>query len=211
MRLPTISLRALFLLGFAVGMPLLALPPVTRRIETWLYGPPPVDLLRPAAARPLSEVIAPQAIERVSPASFEELAPLDDIRSRLPHEGIDALAAEPPPLAPPAAFPPLSREPLALDKPAAAAAQPELNAAAIARLKEIRQELENLGAEYILLETTDGSGTYRFHCQMKIDSQSPYTRQFEAAAANPLAAAEEVLSAARAWRSAARPADGTKK
>jgi hypothetical protein len=185
----------------------LALPTVARRIDTLLYGPPPAELLRPAAARPLAEILALQSVERVSPASFEEFVP-DEIRGgRRPNEGLDAPAAEPPPLAPPAAFPPARGAAMPLAQPAPLAEQVRFDAAAMARLKEIRAQLEQLGAEYILLETTDGSGTFRFHCEMKLDGRAPYFRRFEATAAAPLDAAEEVLSQTSAWRIASRPPD----
>src|SRR5688572_9009335 len=116
MRLPTISLRALFLLGFAVGMPLLALPAVARRIDALLYGPAPAEFSRPPNARPLQQVIEPERGERVSPASYEEFVPVEEVARRQPHEGIDALAAMPPPLAPPSAFPPLLSENAATDQ-----------------------------------------------------------------------------------------------
>src|SRR2546423_23073 len=38
------SLRGVFLLGFVVAMPVLALPPVARRIDELLYGRLPTEL-----------------------------------------------------------------------------------------------------------------------------------------------------------------------
>ncbi|MDX1947736.1 MAG: hypothetical protein SFU86_20230 [Pirellulaceae bacterium] len=219
MRLPTISLRALFLLGFAVGMPVLALPAVARRIDTLLYGPAPAEFLRPPSARPLQQIIEPERIERVSPANFEDFVPPGEL-ARQPHEGIDALASAPPPLAPPPVFAPPAAATSASDTPTgnvpATSSEPSRlaqasralfaahdNPADVRRLIEIRQELERLGAEYILLETTDEGATYRFHCQMPVSEKSPFTRPFEQTAANPLAAGELVLREVSTWRAAA--------
>jgi hypothetical protein len=207
MRLPTLSLRAMLVIGFCIGLPLLALPPMSSRIEALFYGPP-AELAGPTAIRPLAEVIDEQTVERVSPASYEDLIPAAGPPRRLPHEGLDALAVEPPPLLRPEAFPPMpAGEPVPLNPAAIENANPLLNAEAAKRLAEIRQELENLGAEYILLETTDGGGTYRFHCQMMVSGKTRYTRQFEATDASPLAAGQAVLREVSAWRTAAVPAE----
>ena len=47
-----LSLRAVFLLGFVVAMPVLALPAVARRIDELLYGSPPTDFGRPPVVAP---------------------------------------------------------------------------------------------------------------------------------------------------------------
>jgi hypothetical protein len=54
----TLSLRAIFLLGFVILMPLLALPVVARRLDSWLYGSPPAAL-----AQQPRQLEMPQAIE----------------------------------------------------------------------------------------------------------------------------------------------------
>jgi hypothetical protein len=71
-------------------------------------------------------------------------------------------------------------------------------------LTQIRSALEGQGAEYILLETADGSASYRFHCQVRLSDDASYTREFEATAAEPVAAAERVLAEVSAWRTASR-------
>src|SRR5437773_9180946 len=71
-----LSLRAVFLLGFVIAMPVLALPPVARRIDELLYGPPPADFGRPPAAAPLSEeLIQPRAAAPLSPPRYDEPSP----------------------------------------------------------------------------------------------------------------------------------------
>ena len=79
-----------------------------------------------------------------------------------------------------------------------------LSDAAAQRLQQIRVELERLGADYIVLETADAGTSYRFHCDVRIDQATRYTRPFEAVSPEPLAAAERVLAEVSAWRTAAR-------
>jgi hypothetical protein len=81
-----------------------------------------------------------------------------------------------------------------------------IDEAAMGRLQQVRQRLEDLGAKYIVLDTTSGTGQYRFHCQMLIDQRSNYTRDFDVTSANPLEAAEAVLHQVEAWRTAGRSA-----
>src|SRR6476661_795681 len=72
-----LSLRAVFLLGFVVAMPVLALPPVARRIDELLYGPPPTDFGRaPIAPAPLSEDLSPpKSALPLSPPRYDDASP----------------------------------------------------------------------------------------------------------------------------------------
>lgn len=115
-------------------------------------------------------------------------------------EGLDAAVAGPPPLSPVAAFEPLPPAHVAQSPDDAFAA---IDDATLARLHAIRGRLEQLGADYVVVETTDGSGRYRFHCRMLLDRESQFTRPFEAIGADPLAAGEAVLRDVEAWRTAA--------
>lgn len=65
----------------------------------------------------------------------------------------------------------------------------------------IQARLRQLGATYYLLESwgTDGS-TYRFHCKMALAGSDRYCRNFEATAAEPIAAMESVLRQVEQWR-----------
>jgi hypothetical protein len=180
-----LSLRALFLLTFVVAMPVLALPPVARWIDELLYGPPPAEFGRPPA--PVAEQLAPVAAERVAPVSFEGESPAT---SAGPH-GLDAAVAVAPPLAPPPAFAPVAPPPAAPEAP--------LDEPTLARLQQIRQRLEDLGADYIVVDTLE-SGGYRCLCRMLVDPRSRFTRPFEATAAAPLAAGEQVLRDVEQWR-----------
>jgi hypothetical protein len=192
----------MFLLGFVIVMPLLALPAVARRLDDWLYGPPPENLSQSRLRQELAPALAAQSSEGVSPASFDEVAAPAFARGD-GQPGLDDLPASPPPLDPLPTFERLTTtvEPGAIR----AAAHSPLDDATAARLVRIRAELETLGAEYILLETSDAGGTYRFHCQIRVSDAAPYTREFEATAGDPLAAALRVLGEVSAWRTAGRP------
>lgn len=198
-----LSLRAVFLLGFVVAMPVLALPPVARRIDELLYGPPPTDFGRPPVAdAPLADFPAPQvASGQVAPVRYDEPSPAAGISSA-PND----LAFSPPPLTPAPEFAIPSPPP----QPATdgGASEPRIDERTIARLTEIRQKLEQLGAEYVIVETMDG-GRFRFHCRMLVDDRSRFTRPFEASSFDCVAAGEQVLRDVEAWRLAAASPSGS--
>jgi len=200
----TLSLRAVFLIGFVIAMPILALPAVARRLDDWIYGPPPTERPISPLKSELQQVIEPQLAERASPASFDEIDP--SVTRRLPHAGLDAPSPAPPLLNPLPAFPPLVSTPQ-LESTQTEPSIGPLSDAAAARLQQIRVELERQGADYIVLESTDGNGNYRFHCDLRVDDRTRETRGFEAVSTDPLAAAERVLAEVSAWRTAARPTD----
>src|SRR5437773_8959996 len=70
-----LSLRAVFLLGFVIAMPVLALPPVARRIDELLYGLPPSDFARPPQVSPTMDEPQPRASGHVLPVRFDEPSP----------------------------------------------------------------------------------------------------------------------------------------
>jgi hypothetical protein len=196
-----LSLRAMFLLGFVVAMPVMALPTVARRIDELLYGPPPTDFGRaPVAAPPTQELIQPEVVGHVSPARFDEPSPA---AASVVTTGFQS-AAPTPLLAPTPQFA------LPSPRPNAQSASPEtkIDDRTIARLQQIRQRLEQLGAEYVIVETQDG-GRFRFHCRMLIDEHSRFTRPFEAASFDCLAAGEQVLRDVESWRNAASTRQAT--
>jgi hypothetical protein len=205
----TLSLRAIFLLGFVIVMPLLALPVVARRLDDWLYGPPPAELARQPLRSELQQAIEPLPAEQISPATFEQFEAPATLARRQPHEGLDALSPSPPPLDPLPAFDRIAERTLpgpSPDQLPISPLDPQLDEATTARLEAIRGQLEALGAEYVLLETTDRDGEYRFCCQLRQGQAAADVREFESLAADPLAAAEKVLADVSAWRIAARPA-----
>ena len=69
------------------------------------------------------------------------------------------------------------------------------------RLAEIRQRLEDLGAEYLRVELVAGTGQYNCQCRMLLAPGSPQTETFEASGKDAIAVAERVLAAVETWRS----------
>lgn len=188
-----VSLKAVVLVGLVVALPLLALPVAARLIDARLSGSPPADLTAaPLADSEAEAVTLPMIVERVSPADLAGPA-----SPELPTGGLDAAA--PPPVAPPAAFDP----DWAQTVPPAADEEVPIDDETIGQLQQIRQRLEQLGADYVIVETTDYGGRFRFHCRMVVDANSRFTRPFEAISPNPLAAGEQVLREVEAWRLAA--------
>src|SRR5438874_3329156 len=190
-----LSLRAVFLLGFVIAMPVLALPPVARRIDELLYGAPPADFGRPPASAPLSEeFVQPKAAVPLSPPRYDEPSP-----------AAWALAGSPvePPVAAPN-FSPASRFDLPSTTAPAHAPEPKVDDQTIARLQQIRASLEKLGAEYVVVEAQE-SGRFRFHCRMLVDANSRFTKPFEASSFDPIAAGQQVL---RDVESRRQPAGG---
>jgi hypothetical protein len=80
-------------------------------------------------------------------------------------------------------------------------AEPSIDEMTLARLQQIRQRLEDLGADYVIVEARE-SGGFRFHCRMLVDDRSRFTRPFEASAGDAVAAGEQVLREVEAWRTA---------
>lgn len=205
------SLRAIFLLGFIIVMPVLALPAVARRIDEWLYGPPPADFGRPPSPPPITEEpVAPLARSPVAPARFEEMSPAPQSpaqQSHAPQSYVQQASATsryepatPPPLPASSPFAP-ANVPSAASPPAA---DPQIDERTIARLQQIRQRLEELGADYVLVDTQD-SGRFRFHCRMIVDGRTRTTRSFEGASFDPVAAGEQVLGDVEKWRATPVP------
>lgn len=193
-----LSWRSTFLFAFVVGMPILALPPVARRVDELLYGAPPADFGRPPAPPPtpgVQSVPAPLPTGPLSRASYDEPSPATGLTQPASYT-----TTESPPLLAPA--PPF--EPLAPAVPAATP-EPAIDDQKIAQLQAIRERLEQLGADYVVVEVLEGR-RYRFYCRMLVDDRTRFTRPFEASAFDPVAAGQEVLQSVEAWRTAARPA-----
>ena len=216
-----LSLRALFLLGFAVGMPVLALPPVARWIDERLYGPPPADFGLPPAV-PDAEVRGGGSPAPATPGPSLPMAPAAGTLSGSaegPMSGEQSTSAGA--LERNAPCPQLSQTPnfaptFQSSTPStdgaseanssgselAPIAAVRIHEETIARLQAIRERLEVLGADYVLVETLAEGGLYRFHCRMRVDADSPYTRPFEASSFDPVAAGEDVLRQVEQWRQA---------
>jgi hypothetical protein len=190
-----LSVKAFVLFGLIVALPLLALPVAARLIDSRLSSAPPAELAAASSVAAPAEVIAlPMIVERVSPAAAADPFAFGSS----PTAGLDDTGAPPP--APATVFEPLL---------ARAAASPgvdeqvAIDDQTVARLQEVRTRLEELGADYVIVETTDAGGRFRFHCRMQVDANSPFTRPFEAISPDPLAAGQQVLREVEAWRLAA--------
>src|SRR5687767_11970032 len=98
-RTTSLALRGVFLLGFLVALPVIALPGVARFVDQTLYGKPTpaIPVIGPDQNR--LHVIEPHLAERSSPAQYDGPGLIENPgpqRSGL--EGLDALATSPPPL-----------------------------------------------------------------------------------------------------------------
>jgi hypothetical protein len=206
MRISSLTLRSVFFVAFLIGLPVLALPRVASVVDSCLYNDKPTVSDAPLAAAPSQQVAEPLLVEPASPAPFDASLIQAPPQHRAPDMGLDVSSA-PPPLNPLPTFLPASA---AMPADARQADAPllarSIDEGAMGRLQQVRQRLEDLGAKYIVLDTTSGTAQYRFHCQMLIDERSTYTRDFNVVAANPLEAAEAVLSQVEAWRLAGRSA-----
>jgi hypothetical protein len=79
------------------------------------------------------------------------------------------------------------------------------------RFEAISRQLAGLGAQYLRLDALDSEGRqFRFHCRMPLGGSDAYSRPFEATAANPVAAMEEVLAAVEAWQAGRDPSSATR-
>jgi hypothetical protein len=222
--------RSVFLIGFVVAMPLLALPSVSRRLDELLYG----------KAKAVSATSSLEASDNgveddgdVAQATF--VTPLEDsLRPRSGGDakrGLDAGELKPPPLAATPSFPaaPTQAAPESTANPSghtnktspkldlsfsessfqSASPQPipgfdrtDQDETANQRLGKIRQQLEDLGADYIVLEVVEKTGQYHFLCRMLVSPQSRDTESFEASGKDAVALAEQVLKSVEAWRAA---------
>ena len=190
-----LSVKAVVLFGLIVALPLLAVPVAARLIDARLSAAPPAEMAAGSNIAGPEDVIAlPIFVERVSPNSAQDPVDLDVN----PPAGLDDAGAPPP--APPTAFEPLLAPPAA---PQASDEEVAIDDQTVARLQAVRTRLEELGADYVIVETTDVGGRFRFHCRMLVDGKSPFTRPFEAISPDPVAAGQQVLREVEAWRLAA--------
>jgi hypothetical protein len=77
-----------------------------------------------------------------------------------------------------------------------------------AQFRGMEKRLRELGATYYLLETWGSSGDrYRFFCKMSLAGNADYNRNriFQATAADPLRAMQDVLAQVEQWRAGSAP------
>lgn len=223
----SLVIRSLFLLGFVVAMPLLALPSVARRLDEWLYGqkdssPPDEEWIKRDGDGSAEGAVVHTTFETPLTASIGTRADGGG------EHGLDAAAGRPPDLAPAPDF----RSPQEVTPDSASLAggpagapippadlpfppegfQPQsppgevgsvesgVSASTYKRLGEIRQRLEDLGADYILLEAVGDTSIHRFQCRMLVAADAAETKSFEASGKDAVAVAEQVLSSVEKWR-----------
>lgn len=199
-RWTSFTLRAGFIIGFLIVLPVMAMPSVAGFLDRLLYGQPENSV------SPMTKTDADFAPRRqpekskpdASPAVYE--VPLSEETSGI------AGNFQPPP-------PPLQRAPDFLSRtqrPASihdSADQSEvgpLDQATAQKIDAVRSRLEELGAEYVRLEMSEDGRTFHCLCDMQLGGEARETQPFEATRNDPVAAAEAVLANVQAWRNAER-------
>ena len=196
----SLVLRSLFLLGFVLAMPLLALPRVARWVDDFLYGESKPDSPHQEQA-PHSDENA-DAVANVAQAVLETpLGESMDPPARVGKDrGLDAAITQPPTMPPTPDFPQSSfPEAQQTDVPRSPAANAEA-ATATERLGEIRQRLEDLGADYIVLKLVEETNQFHCQCRMIVAPGLAETETFQADGKDACAVAEQVLKSVEAWR-----------
>jgi|GEM_PF-1702125 len=205
---PSPGLRSIVLVAFLIGLPVLAIPWVSKQLDAGVYGAAKTtvpDLIVSTGDNGSAPQRAhqPLQIDGVSPARFDEsLVEREPERPREP-AGLDAVVSAPPLSMPPSFASRLPARPVAAGmQPAEAAGNSQVEM--FAYVQQVRQKLEGLGAQYVVLEELDGQ-RFRFSAQMQVSPRQPQVRPFEAVASDPVSAARTVLAEVETWRTAALP------
>lgn len=197
---PSPGVRSVILVAFLIGLPILAIPWVARQFDVGIYGVAKKSVPDLIVTTGPQRTHEPVQIDGVSPARFDEsLIEREPERPR-PQAGLDAVVTAPPLLSVPPTF--ASRVPTT---PANnLTSNPPLEP--LAYVQQVRQKLEELGAQYVVLEELDAGQRYRFSVQMQVSPRQPQVRPFEAVASDPATAARSVLADVESWRTASLPA-----
>jgi hypothetical protein len=171
---------------------------------------------RDQSARPLNEWGRQAATENLA-----QNAPLERASFNAPVSGhsaeraIDSArsAVAPTPQNPSSGTPaPLSARSAAsasrADEPQSSDPQASAGSDCTAQFRGMERRLRELGATYYLLETWGSSGDrYRFFCKMSLAGNADYNRNriFQATAADPLRAMQDVLGQVEQWRAGTTP------
>lgn len=196
---PSPSLRSIVLIMFLIGLPILAVPWVSKQFDRGLYGAGQKTVPDLVVHSPPQRTQVAALQEDVSPARFDQSLIEREPTRPQDSRGLDVAVSAPPLLAAP---PPFSGGfPAAANGLDVAVANLEPQAF----VQQVRQKLEELGAQYVVLEELDAGQRYRFAAQMQVSPRLPQVRPFEAVAADPVAAARTVLAEVESWRMAALP------
>lgn len=199
---PSPGLRSIVLVAFLIGLPVLAIPWVSKQLDASIYGAAKTtvpDLVVTTGDTGPQRAQAALQIDGISPARFDES--LIEREPERPQQtaGLDAVVSAPPLLSAPPTF--ANRLPARSNE---LASNPQLEPRAY--VQQVRQKLEELGAQYVVLEELDAGQRYRFSAQMQVSPRQPQVQPFEAVAADPVAAARIVLADVETWRTAGLPA-----
>jgi hypothetical protein len=175
-------------------------------VEAWQRYGPPAAHVKSIAARALE--IAHDTLNQQEPTLALTAAPPVSLPTVGPELSVAAspgtvtappvMSAEQPPAAPP-------MFPLASAAVATPPTSTDLGTEQSAddRLKSLMHRLEKIGGTEPRLAAWGSSGQlYRFCCRATLNNASPITRHFEAVAAEPLVAVEDVVAKVEAWRAA---------
>jgi len=206
-------LRAVFIIGFLIVLPVMAMPSVATLLDGLLYGQP--EKSGPTTGVEPAPMLNKLTVAEASQATHE--VPLPSEGSDLPAEpGSHSLAerfpaAPPPPLQQSPDFLPRGERPAAVESTTPAADVGPLDQATANRIDAVRGRLEELGAEYVRLEMSEDGRTFHCLCDMLLGDEGNMTQPFEATRTDPVAAVQAVLTNVEAWRNAERaPVRGTK-
>ncbi|QDU29813.1 hypothetical protein ETAA8_49280 [Anatilimnocola aggregata] len=198
---PSPSVRSIVLVAFLIGLPVLAVPYVSKNFDAAIYGTAKKSVPDLIVSTMPQRTQEPIQIDGVSPARFDEsLIQAEPERARERNEGLDAVVTAPPLFNAPPTF--AGRLPA---RPTEMAGGSPVTPEPLAYVQQVRQRLEELGAQYVVLEELDPGRQYRFSVQMQVSPRQPNIRPFEAVANDPAAAARTVLADVESWRTAALP------
>ena len=201
-RWTSFTLRALFIVGFLIVLPVMAMPQVASVLDQLLYGQPETSV--PQSGTEKEEAAPPPraaARREEIPASHEMPLEAESHRASLQ----DLSNISPPPLqrAPNFLSPAAANEALSGEEKTPVDVGP-LDQAAAAKIDAVRHRLEELGAEYVRLEMSEDAREFHCLCHMAVNNSSEQVQPFEATRSDPVAAAQAVLKNVEAWRSAER-------
>jgi hypothetical protein len=205
-RWTTFTLRAAFIIGFLIVLPVMAMPSVAGFLDRLLYGHSESSLppAREPDSPPMPRVKTPaDALQAAHEVPIDEPDP-SGIAARI-------RSAPPPPLQRAPDFLPRDEKSAPNDPSAEPADVGPLDQATAKKIDVVRSRLEVLGAEYVRLEMSEDGRTYNCLCDMLLENSDGKTQPFEATRTDPVAAAEAVLANVEAWRNAeTAPAQASK-
>jgi hypothetical protein len=197
-RWTSLTLRAAFIVGFLIVLPVMAMPSVADFLDRLLYGQPESSV--PPMTKPDLE-LAPREereLAQATRAAYEE--PLSTEPALTDMAG--NLRSAPPRLSRTPDFPPRHERPDSSRETEEPADVGPLDQATALKIDAIRGRLAELGAEYVRLELSADGRTYHCLCDMLLGGDPQETQAFEATRDDPVAAAEAVLAKVAAWRDA---------